>query len=36
MLEVLAYVVGAVSVVVVLGCLVGHIGVVISIFTGRY
>jgi hypothetical protein len=36
MLEVLAYVVGAVSVVVALGCLVGHIGVAISIFLGRY
>ena len=36
MLEVLAYVVGAVCTVVAIGCLVGHIGVAISIFTGRY
>ena len=33
---VVAYVVGTVSAVVALGCLVGHIGVAISIFLGRY
>lgn len=30
------YILGVVSVVVALGCLVGHIGVAVSIFLGRY